>query len=77
MSLQLTFLQPDLVIDSLGTVLDTTIYVAPLPSYDYISPATIASTKSMSSLGNIMSWIALILLVILLFKGAYPLLLVS
>jgi hypothetical protein len=38
MSLQLTFLQPDMVIDSLGTVLETTTYVAPLPSYDYISP---------------------------------------
>lgn len=41
MSLQLTFLQPDLVIDSLGTVLDTTTYVTPLPSYDYISPDAI------------------------------------
>jgi hypothetical protein len=77
MSLQLTFLQPDLVIDSLGTVLDTTTYVAPLPSYDYIDPGTIEATKSISNFGGVMSWIALVLLLILLFKGAYPLLLVS
>ena len=42
MTLSLTFLKPDLVIDSEGTVLETTTAEAPLPSFDYI-PETVVN----------------------------------
>jgi hypothetical protein len=44
LSLSLTFTNPALVIDSQGGVLTTTTTNAPLPTYDYISPAVQAST---------------------------------
>jgi hypothetical protein len=77
MSLSVTFLRPDMVIDSGGTTLSQTTSQAPLPTYDYISPTVMSSTKSISSFGGIISYIALVILAILLFKGAYPLLFVT
>lgn len=77
MSLTINFLKPDMVIDSAGTVLEQTSFESPLPSFDFISEDTKESTKSVSSFGGILSYVALVILVILLFKGAYPLLFVT
>ena len=38
MSLSLNFINPSLVIDSEGTIIEDTSIDAPLPTYDYISP---------------------------------------
>lgn len=38
MTLSLVFLNPNLVIDSQGTIISATTIVSPLPSFDYISP---------------------------------------
>lgn len=77
MSLSINFLKPDLVIDSQGTVLEQTQLEAPLPSFDYISEEVKEETKAMSSFGNGLSYLALVILLVLLFKGSYPLLLVT
>jgi hypothetical protein len=76
MSLSLVFLNPSLVIDSKGTVISTTSIISPLPSYDYISPDVEQSTVSVKSFSGAMSYVALAILLILLFKGSYPLLFV-
>ncbi len=77
MTLSINFLQPDQVIDSQGTVLEQTTGEAPVPTVDFISSDVQASTQSISSFGSVISYIALFVLLILLFKGAYPLLLVT
>jgi hypothetical protein len=77
MSLELTFLKPDFVIDSKGTVLETTTINTPMPSYDYIPETTKTSTMSISNFSGIMSYVALVVLIVLLFKGSYALLFVS
>lgn len=76
MTLSLTFINPSLVIDSLGTIISGTTIVSPLPSYDYISPEVKQSTLGVSTFSGVISYLALALLLILLFKGSYPLLLV-
>ena len=76
MSLTLTFKKPDLVIDSAGTVLETTTVEAPLPEYDYIPEDVVSSTQSISGFSEVMSFIALGILLVLLFRGSYPLLMV-
>lgn len=48
-----------------------------MPAYDYISPEVMESTRSIASFSNAISYIALAVLIILIFKGSYPLLLVS
>jgi hypothetical protein len=70
-------LKPDLVQDSAGTVLDQTTSEAPMPLVDYISDDVKESTQSISTFGSIISLVALVTLGILIFKGAYPLLLVT
>ena len=45
LTLSLTFINPSLVIDSQGSTLSTTTYVAPLPTYDYIAPSVKSSTE--------------------------------
>ena len=77
MSLSINFLKPDFVIDSQGTVLESTSYEAPLPSFDYISEDAESESKSISQFGGILSYLALVILIILLFKGSYPLLFVT
>jgi len=47
-----------------------------MPSYDYISPEDMESTLTVSSFSGIISYVALAIIVILLFKGSYPLLFV-
>lgn len=77
LSLSLTFINPALVIDSAGSTLSTTTIDAPLPTYDYISPEAKASSQTTAALSGIMSWISLVIMVILLFKGSYALLLAT
>ena len=76
LSLSLNFLNPGMVLDSLGTIMEETVITAPLPSYDLISEDTLNQTKSISSFSGILSYFALFILLVLLFKGSYPLLLV-
>ena len=76
MTLTLTFLKPDLVIDSEGTVLEVTTLETPLPSFDFISEEVVSQTQNISSFSEIISYIALAILLILLFRGSYPLLMV-
>lgn len=76
MSLSLTFKKPDLVIDSAGTVLDTTSVEAPLPQYDFISEDVVSSTETISGFSTVISYVALGILLVLLFRGSYPLLMV-
>lgn len=75
LSLSLTFINPALVIDSQGGSLTTTTTTASLPTYDYISPEVKSSTKSAASFSNTLSWVALTVMIILMFKGSYALLL--
>ena len=74
MSLSLVFLNPNLVIDSQGTIISETSIVSPLPSYDYISPEVEQATMGIKSFSGIISYLSLAILLILLFKGSYPLL---
>lgn len=76
MSLSLTFLDPGLVIDSLGTIIEETTTEAALPSYDYLSEDMHKESESASAFSGVLSYIALAILLVLLFKGSYPLLLV-
>lgn len=57
-------------------MMQTTTAEAPLPEYDYISEDVESETKSISAFSGVLSYIALAILLILLFKGSYPLLLV-
>lgn len=66
-----------MVIDSSGTVLDQTTSEAPMPVVDFISDDVKSSTQSVSTFGSIISMVALVFLGIMIFKGAYPLLLVT
>lgn len=75
MTLSLVFLNPNLVIDSQGTIISATTIVSPLPSFDYISPEVEQSTLGIKSFSGVISYLALAILLILLFKGSYPLLL--
>jgi hypothetical protein len=77
LSLSLTFINPALVIDSAGSTLSTTTIDAPLPTFDYIPPAAKASSETTSAFSGILSWISLVIMVILLFKGSYSLLLAT
>lgn len=76
MTLFLTFINPSLVIDSQGTIISVTNIKASLPNFDYISPEVKQSTLGVSTFSGILSYFALAILLILLFKGSYPLLLV-
>ena len=76
MSLSLNFINPSLVVDSLGTIMTATSLDAPLPSYDYISPEVLESTEGTSAFSSVISYLALAILLVLLFKGSYPLLMV-
>ncbi len=76
MTLSLIFLNPNLVIDSQGTIITDTTITAPLPTYDYISPEVKSSTMGITTFSGAISYLALAILLVLLFKGAYPLLLV-
>lgn len=71
MSLSLDFLKPDLVIDSEGTVMEETSVDAPLPTYDYISEEVQQTTETVSEFSSLISYLALVILAILLFKGSY------
>lgn len=75
LSLSLTFTNPALVIDSQGGVLTTTTTNAPLPTFDYISPEVKAATKSAAGFSTTLSWVALSIMLLLIFKGSYTLLL--
>lgn len=66
-----------MVVDSLGTVLTTTTTTSPLPTYDYIAPSVASSTMAVSTFSGVLSYVALAVLLVLLFKGAYALLFVS
>jgi hypothetical protein len=76
MTLSLVFLNPNLVIDSQGTIITDTTITTPLPTYDYISPEVQQSTLGVTMFSGVISYLALAILIILLFKGSYPLLLV-
>ena len=77
LSLTLTFINPSLVVDSAGSTLSTTTTSSPLPTYDYISPEVAAATQSVATLSTVLSWISLVIMIILIFKGSYALLLAA
>lgn len=56
-------------------MLATTTTEAPLPTYDYISPEVKAATQSAAGFSTTLSWVALSIMALLLFKGSYALLL--
>lgn len=66
-----------MVIDSQGGSLTTTTTSAPLPTYDYISPDVKKATQAAAGFSGTLSWVALAVMAILIFKGSYPLLIAS
>lgn len=62
-----------MVIDSGGGVLATTTIEASLPTYDYISPEVKSSTQAVAGFGKTLSWVALSVMMLMLFRGSYAL----
>lgn len=77
LSLSLTFINPALVIDSAGATLETTTIDSLLPTFDYIDPEAKAASEATSNFASVLSWISLVFMCILIFKGSYALLLTS